>query len=467
VVPVHKEIGVISQQPDVKDVSDFPSYVRYGLDSLAKNGYEAYVIGGAVRDLLLGKTPSDYDVTTNATPEEVERVFGKENCVETGMLHGTVTLVVDHHVLEITTYRVDGLYMDGRHPTEVSYTKSLQEDVKRRDFTMNALAMSVDGRIIDFVEGQKDLENHIIRAVGDAGRRFTEDALRILRALRFASQLGFEIEEETRKAIFAHKEKLLALKGERIRAEWDKLLCGEFAHVILDEYYDVITVIFPELRAMKGFLQYNPHHIYDVWEHTLVAVDHVPANAVLKITMIFHDCGKPDCFRMDEQGVGHFLGHQKKSADMAKGVVERLKYDRDTKEKVLFLIAHHDCELIPTKNVARRRLGQYGEEYLRLLLSVKRADMAAHSEKSAYRFDEIAAFEKQLDAIIAAGDCVNVNSLAISGNDLMDLGMKPGPEIGRIKNMLLEAIINDEVANEKDALVAKATDIIRENTRRT
>ena len=441
---------------------ELPSEVSDVIARLEEDGKEAYVVGGAVRDILLQKKPDDYDVATSATPEEVTEIFGQKNCHPTGIAHGTVTVVMNGVPVEVTTFRIDGDYEDGRHPNDVCFTRSLEEDVKRRDFTINALAMKRDGTILDFCGGIEDLRNGCLRTVGEPARRFGEDALRILRALRFASERGFTIERETSDEIFRRKGDLCSLSVERIWKEFSRLILGDHCVPILREYFEIFAGILPEIVPMKGFLQHNPHHIYDVWEHTLVAVEHVPATTVLRMTMLFHDVGKPACFTMDDAGIGHFYGHQKVSADMADTILQRWKVDTKTRETIVLLIREHDAALEPSLRIVRRRLLRYGEEILRMLLEVKRADISAHSQKSAYRIQEIAAFETILDQVIEEKLCCSYSTMAINGKDLINLGIEPGVRIGNVKKKLLEEVMDGRIPNEKDALLARAAELKNE-----
>lgn len=430
------------------------------LSTIENHGYEAYVVGGAVRDLLLDDVPDDYDVTTSATPEEVQTIFGEKACHLTGISHGTITVVVDSCPIEVTTFRVESTYSDARHPDEVHFTRSLQEDVKRRDFTINAMALDVHGNLVDECGGQEDLRRGLIRTVGDPKVRFEEDALRILRALRFASEHGFAIEENTAREILAQKDALARLSVERIWKEFSRLLCGMYCVPILRRYFDVFTVFIPELAPMQGFDQRNPHHIYDVWEHTLVSVISVRAELILRLTMLLHDIGKPACFTTDADGVGHFLGHMRISAEMADGILRRLKVDNETRETTVLLIKAHDVAMTPVSiRIIRRRLAQYGETNLRRLLEVKRADTMAHSPKSAYRLIELDHFEELLDKVLEEKMCFSFDELAITGKDLIRIGMKPGVGIGQVKKQLLNEVIDGQLQNEKEILLARAQEL--------
>ncbi|MBR5975394.1 MAG: HD domain-containing protein [Clostridiales bacterium] len=439
-----------------------PEEVAEVISRLEEDGKEAYVVGGAVRDILMGKKPDDYDVTTSATPHEVAALFGQENCHPTGIAHGTVTVVINGMPVEVTTFRIDGDYEDGRHPNEVHFTRSLEEDVKRRDFTINALAMRLDGTVLDYCGGIEDIRNKCLRTVGEPSRRFREDALRILRALRFASERGFSIEKETSEEIFRRKNDLCSLSVERIWKEFSRLMLGSHCVPILREYFDVVDAILPEIVPMRGFLQHNPHHIYDVWEHTLVSIEHIPATPVLRMTMLLHDIGKPECFVMDDSGIGHFYGHQKVSADIADAILRRWKVDTKTRETIVLLIREHDAVLEPSLRIVRRRLLRYGEEVLRMLLEVKKADISAHSEKSAYRLPEISAFETILDQVVEEKMCCSYSAMAINGNDLMRMGIEPGIRIGQLKKQLLEEVVDGRIPNEREALLKRALELKEE-----
>lgn len=439
-----------------------PQPVAALLSRLQENGYEAYVVGGAVRDILLAKAPGDYDVATSALPAEVISVFGEKHCHPTGLSHGTVTVISEGTPVEVTTFRVDGDYADSRHPENVSFSRSLEEDVKRRDFTINAMALSADGSLLDYYGGMEDLKNRILRTVGDPKARFSEDALRILRALRFAAELGFVIEEKTSAEIFRQKESLLSLSAERIWKEFSRLICGSFCAPILRKYFDVFAVIIPEIAPMKGFEQHNPHHVFDVWEHTLAAMTYIPPTPVLRMAILLHDIGKPSCFEIGEDGVGHFRGHPKVSAAMAEEILSRLKVDTETRETVVLLVKAHDVPLDPVLKNVRRRLAQYGEERVRLLLEVKRADISAHSLKSAYRLAELSRFEVLLNKAIEEQLCFSFASMEVNGKDLIGIGIPAGTRLGSIKKQLLNEIIDGVLPNEKTALLQRAQDIWNE-----
>ena len=317
---------------------ELPKEVKNAIGRLEAAGYEAFAVGGCVRDSLLGNEPGDYDLTTAAKPEETKRVFQGEKIVETGIKHGTVTVILGETPLEITTFRVESEYRDNRRPERVEFTKSIEEDLARRDFTMNALAYSESRGIVDPFGGEADIKAGIIRAVGDPEKRFREDALRIMRALRFASALGFEIEPETEKALLENRALLLNVSAERLSEELLKLLCGQNVRRVLMKYTDVLGVILPELLPMKGFSQQNPHHVYDVLEHSAAAAEKVPPRPALRLGALLHDVGKPRCFTIDENGVGHFYGHAEISAQMAEEILGRLRLDSAAKKEVVSLV---------------------------------------------------------------------------------------------------------------------------------
>ncbi len=436
-----------------------PQPVSFLLSKLRENGYETYVIGGAVRDILLSRTPGDYDIATSAQPSEVIAVFGEKQSHPTGISHGTVTVVSDGMPIEVTTFRVDGDYTDSRHPEDVRFTRSLKEDVRRRDFTVNAMALDEDGTVIDFFGGIRDLKAGVLRTVGDPKERFEEDALRILRALRFSAEYGFSVEKSTSEEIFRQKDSLLLLSVERIWKEFSRLICGTYCAPILRKYFDVFTVILPEITPMRNFEQNNPHHIFDVWEHTLAAMMVAPPTPVLRAAMLFHDIGKPSCYELGQDGIGHFRGHPKVSAVMTEQILQRLKVDTDTKETVVLLVKAHDVPLEPNLKSVRRRLAQYGEERVRLLLQVKRADISAHSVKSACRLPELDRFERILDQVIKDRLCFSFASMAADGKDLIEMGIPAGKRLGAIKKQLLNEIIDGVLPNEKSALLQRAREL--------
>lgn len=430
-----------------------PKSVEFALSSLEQAGFEAFIVGGCVRDFLRGDTPSDYDITTSAEPEQTKEVFKNERIIETGLKHGTVTLLKDGMPLEITTYRIDGGYTDNRRPDCVKFTKTLTEDLARRDFTVNAFAYSPKIGIVDAFGGKEDLKNKIIRSVGDADRRFNEDALRIMRAIRFASVLDFKIEDETKKSIFKNKNLLKNISAERIATELLKLLSGQNAKNVILEYVEVLEVIMPEIGKMKNFNQKNPHHIYDVLTHTAVALENTPREAALRLAMLLHDCGKPEAFSTDKNGVGHFYGHPEISYQRAKAALSRLKLDAATTELALTLIKYHDVQIEPTEKSVKRALNKYTPDVYFKLLEIKKADNLAQNPKY-NRIDQIEKLKSIAEEIIEKSECFSVKHLAVNGNDLINSGVPKGKEIGKNLEFLLDAVISGKVENEKNALLA-------------
>jgi tRNA nucleotidyltransferase (CCA-adding enzyme) len=423
------------------------------LTTLEAAGFDVYLVGGCVRDVLLGAEPKDYDVCTNAKPEQMLEVFSGFSVYETGLKHGTLTVKSGELFIEVTTYRVDGDYSDNRRPDSVTFVDNLKEDLTRRDFTMNAMAIDKFGTVMDFYGGKADIENKMIRCVGNAGMRFEEDSLRILRGLRFAAILDFEIEEATAVAMRAKKHLLQSISVERIREELTKLLCGKSAGAILQAYADIIFEVLPELAPMQGFAQNNPYHDYDVWGHTIKVVENAPRIGFLRWAALLHDSGKPQCYS-EKDGCGHFYGHPKISTEITDIILERLKFDNETKEKVLLLVAQHDHPLLFEAAFIKPRLNQIGEENLRDLLLIIRADTAGHSASCQdERMEEIAKFEKLLNDVVAAQPCFTLKQLAVNGTDLIEIGYKSGTEIGTALQFLLNAVMDGKCENNKNALL--------------
>ncbi len=434
-----------------------PDEVKIALDNITKNGFEAYIVGGCVRDSLLGDVPKDYDITTSAEPSEVKKIFKNYRVIETGIKHGTVTVLIHGVPLEITTFRIDSEYSDNRHPENVTFTKSLEEDTARRDFTMNAIAYDEEHGICDFYGGEEDIKNRIIRCVGDADKRFSEDALRIMRAIRFSSVLGFDIEENTKNAVFRNKELLRNISSERIASEFVKLLCGKNVKNVLIEYIDVIGVVIPEALPMKGFDQKNIHHIYDVLTHTAVAVENTDPEPVLRLAAFFHDIGKPKCFFMKD-GQGHFYGHANIGAEMTEKILSRLKFDNLTKATVTKLVKIHDVQIEENESAVKRSLGKNTPEMFFTLLKIKRADTLAQSPICFSRLEYLDRIEKIANEILNAKSCFSLKDMEIGGNDLIALGVKPGRKMGDILKNLLEEVISGNLPNEKEKLLEFASE---------
>ncbi|MBQ9709562.1 MAG: HD domain-containing protein [Clostridia bacterium] len=426
------------------------------LKKLKSSGYEAYVVGGAVRNSLLGKPYADYDFTTSATPEEILGVFCDCNTFAPGIKHGTVCVEIDGEVYEITSFRSDGEYADSRHPSSVSFVRSLDEDLCRRDFTVNA--MCFDGeRIIDRLGGREDCRDKIIRAIGDPIRRFEEDALRILRALRFASKLSFKIEEKTKRAIFARKRLLNHISAERIAAELSEILLGENCEEVLLEYAEIICEVIPELAPCIGFDQKNRYHAFDVYGHSVRAVGHTPPVLELRLAALLHDIGKPSTFRMGEDGQGHFYGHARVSGEIANSVLLRLKLRAAVREEVVRLVAFHDYPIVPPESAdddkyLLRSLNKFGEKTLFRILDIKRADNLSKAPFTAARIAEIDALSDRLRALLDKKPCFDISSLAVNGRDMTSLGFK-GREVGERLEMLLLAVIEGRVENDREKLI--------------
>ena len=427
-----------------------PEYVQAVLRRLEDAGYEAWCVGGAVRDALLGLEPGDWDVTTSAPPETVLSLFAPR-ALPTGLQHGTVTVGGGRGV-EVTTFRRDGDYLDNRHPDHVEFTGSLTEDLARRDFTVNAIAVNLRGELSDPFDGRQDLAAHTIRAVGEPEKRFREDALRILRGLRFASRLGFTIEPDTAAAIHQCAPLLRNIAPERIQVELTGILCGGHVLEILLDYPDVLGVFMPEILPCVGFDQHSVYHCYDVWSHTAHAVAAARPVPVLRYAMLLHDLGKPETFALDEEGRGHFYGHWRCSVPLTEAILNRLRMDNQSKKTILTLVERHDAPLHLSEKAVRRALSRYGEETVRLLLDVKRADNLAQAEQYRDRQQLIDQWEDMLNMVLQSGECFSLRQLAVRGGDLTALGLR-GPSVGAALNELLEQVIDEKLPNDRGMLL--------------
>jgi len=429
-----------------------PKKINYIIETFQKNGYEAYCVGGSIRDSIMGIEAGDWDITTSALPEETKELFKNEKIIDTGIKHGTVSIIKDHEAIEVTTFRIDGEYADNRHPDGVSFTRSLSEDLKRRDFTVNALAYSDSSGLIDLYNGLNDIENKIIRTVGEAEKRFNEDGLRIMRALRFASTLNFTIEEETKNAIHKQKDLLKNISVERISVELNKLLLGNNAFNILTEFADVFSVIIPEIEPCINFKQYGKKHAYDVWTHICHTVDTIPKDRILKLTMLLHDLGKVPTHKLNENGDSTFKNHAVVGGEMAKEILTRLRFDKKTINRVSFLVSHHDFEPPETRLELKKKLKILTPEDIRTLLIIKKSDRGALSESFRDISKESERALKWLEEIEENNECVTIGQLKINGNDLIKKGFK-NEEIGQKLNCLLDSVIEEKVKNEKQALL--------------
>ena len=440
---------------------NLPADVSKIINILEANGHEAYAVGGCVRDCILGKVPHDWDITTSALPKQVKELFS--HTFDTGIEHGTVTVLLSGVGYEVTTYRVDGKYEDGRHPKEVTFTASLEEDLKRRDFTINAMAYNESRGLVDLFGGKDDLDAGIIRAVGNPTERFTEDALRMLRALRFSAQLGFEIEEDTYQAIKELAPSLDRISAERIQVELIKLITSNHPEK-LEEIYNtgLSKVFFPELDVMMNCEQHNVHHMYSVGEHTIKAMMNVDDDKILRLTMMLHDVAKPACKTTDENGQDHFKMHPIKGADMARTILRRLKMDNDTTDKVCNLVKNHDDRPEINERNVRRMIIRVGQENFDNLLKVKRADCLAQSEwKREEKMAYINELERFYHQIIEAGDCLRVKDLKVSGKDLIEMGVPQGQRIGEILNTLFDEVVENPSLNDREYLLNRIKDMLQ------
>lgn len=430
-----------------------PEEVRKIIGVLEERGYEAYAVGGCVRDSLLGREPDDWDITTSAKPEEIKALFRRT--VDTGLQHGTVTVLMGHNGYEVTTYRLDGEYEDGRHPKAVAFTDNLVEDLKRRDFTINAMAYSESGGLVDVFDGIGDLRRGIIRCVGDARERFKEDALRILRAVRFCAQLGFSMEAQTMEAVRELSANLRLVSAERIQVELVKLLISPHPGYLRQAWELGVTgVILPELDLAMKTPQNNPHHIWSVGEHTLKALEEVRADKVLRLAILLHDLGKPLVRTTDENGIDHFYGHPQEGAALAGDILKRLKFDNDTLRKVVSLVKYHGTRPRPSEKNVRKHVNQVGKALYPQLLEVQRADAMAKNPKTREkRLRQLEQIQEIYRGILERKECLSLKDLAVKGGDLIQDGMEPGKEIGRVLNLLLEHVLEEPAHNTKEYLI--------------
>ncbi len=440
-----------------------PTHALTVVERLERYGYEAYVVGGCVRDSLLGRNPKDWDVCTNALPEEVLRVFKRFHVIKTGLQHGTVTVMVDKQPVEVTTFRIDGAYTDNRHPDSVNFVSRVEEDLARRDFTINAMAYSPARGLVDTFDGQADLKAGIIRCVGEPDARFNEDGLRILRALRFAARYNFGIETETAFSIHRNRHLLENVSVERIYTELKGILVGDGVLGMMQAFPDVFSIIIPELAPTIGFDQHNPHHCYDVWTHTAHAVQAAPADEVIRLALLLHDIAKPATFTRGDDGKGHFYDHGTKGADMARRILRHLKSDTATLENVVTLVREHDATLPTTAPGMRRCIGRLGLNTLHQLLAIKQADMDAQStHERPQKQATLREARLLLEDVLEGTPAYSVGDLALAGRDLIALGLKPGPAMGSILKTLLTEVQDEILPNTREALESRAIELINQ-----
>lgn len=440
-----------------------PIDVEYVLEKLNEN-YEAYIVGGCVRDLLLGIKPNDYDICTSATPKEVEEVFTDNRIIETGLQHGTVTIMMNGIGYEITTYRIDGEYSDNRRPDSIKFTTDLVKDLERRDFTINAMAYNHKDGLVDPFSGYRDLKNRLIRCVGNAENRFSEDALRILRAMRFSIRYGFEIEIMTSLYMDILRVNLLNISKERITSEFEKMLsCGKQVKLVFYKYYKIITTIIPELDICFGFNQHNRYHRHDVYSHMLFVTDYCDTNDfVIKLAAMLHDIGKPETYTVGDDGYGHFYGHPEVSYEICKEVLSKsFRLSNEQYDEIRLLVRYHDMDLATTKKSVKRALNKLGESTLRKWLILKLADRKDHIGFSEQEIcDDLNKIEDILNEIIEHHDCFSLKDLAVNGSDLIEIGYKPGKVLGDTLNSLLQMVIDGE-SNNKERLLKVANEMIK------
>lgn len=431
-----------------------PEKVSFIINRIIEAGYEAYAVGGCVRDSLLGREPDDWDITTSAPPAQVKALF--KRTIDTGIAHGTVTVMLEGEGFEVTTYRIDGAYEDSRHPKEVTFTASLTEDLRRRDFTINAMAYNEQAGLVDIFEGRRDIERKLIRCVGDPKERFGEDALRMMRAVRFSAQLGYEIEENTKEAVRELAPDLIHISAERIQTELVKLVVSRHPEHLRTAYETGITkVILPEFDACMETAQNHPHHCYTVGEHILRSMQEIKAEKELRLAMLFHDIGKPVTLSEDKEGIHHFHGHPGVSEKMACDILRRLKFDNHTIDMVTKLVKYHDYDVEPEERCVRRAILKTGEEVFPSLFDVKQADIRAQSGYMRKEKEEkLEAVRRVYQQVMARNQCISLKTLAVSGKDLIEeAGMKPGRELGQALKKLLDMVVDDPSLNKKEILL--------------
>ena len=440
---------------------DLPDHALTALNLLEKAGFEAWLVGGCVRDACLGRVPGDIDLATSALPEQMLAVFSPYKTLQTGIKHGTITLFINHHPMEITTFRSDGRYTDRRHPDQVQFVNSLQEDLARRDFTCNAMAWHPQGGLQDPFDGRKDCGRNLLRAVGIPRKRFEEDALRILRALRFACQLGFSLEENTLLAMMDAAEGLEHIAKERIANELNRALTGDHAAPALGSYPRVLFLALPELAPMLHTPQRTPFHIYDVWQHTLRTLEETPKDAAIRWAALYHDSGKPHTTQFDPDGTTHFRGHQAVSTRLMEEAMLRLKQSGALREQATSLVKYHDERIGPDN--LRLWLSRLGCPLTLKLLLLQRADLTAHSPKVAWRLPQINTLYQEALRLQKTGTPLRIRDLAVNGQDLMRIGYQEDERLGQALSRLLELVLKGTLSNTQEALMVKAKEILKQN----
>lgn len=435
---------------------NIPNKCRFIFEKLQASGFDCYAVGGCVRDSIMNIVPKDWDFTTNATPDEISAIFNDYKLVDIGKKYGTICVVNENDAFEITTFRTDGDYTDNRHPDSVCFSADIRDDLSRRDFTMNSIAYSESTGFVDVYSGFEDIKNRLIRCTGEPVLRFGEDALRILRALRFASVSGFEIETETSKAIFECKDNLKSVHPHRMRKELSGLLMGKYAANILRDYAQVLSVIIPEIVPMFDCAQNNPHHKYDVWNHTLKALENSPQDEVLRLSIFFHDIGKPHTKSTDDKGIDHFKSHQLKSMEIAQSVLRRYGYPTKVVTEVSLLVRYHDERFRRQDESIKRVLSLIGKDLIFSLLTISECDMLGQSEyKRQEKLSNLESVRISTDRILGSDECYTVSQMKINGEDLIRLGYS-GKEIGIILDELLYKIIKGKLNNEYSDLISAA-----------
>ena len=430
-----------------------PDKVHKIIDILTAAGFEAYAVGGCVRDCMMGRVPNDWDITTSAKPKQVKELFPRT--IDTGIKHGTVTVMLDREGFEVTTYRIDGDYEDGRHPKKVTFTACLEEDLKRRDFTINAMAYNEQDGLVDIFGGMEDIRQGVIRCVGNAQERFTEDALRMLRAVRFSAQLGYCIEEKTQDAIRQLVSNLKLISAERIQTELVKLAVSPHPDYLRIAYETGITAqIMPEFDLCMRTAQNNPHHCYSVGEHILHSMQEIEPDKALRLGMLFHDIGKPQTLTIDEEGITHNKGHAAVGEKIAGDILRRLKFDNDTIDKVIKIVRYHDQEIELSESGVRRAVNRIGEDIFPMFFAVRRADILAQSDyMREEKLQKLALLKEIYDGICKRRECLSLKDMAVTGSDLIALGMTPGREIGELLHELLELVLEEPERNTREELL--------------